>query len=545
MSTEALHRPWTAGPGLGSVPSRLLWVAAALGGEELIFGALPRPWFTVHRLAENAIVFLGALLFFGWRRLRAMEGTGGRLNLAALAAHLASLAVAGATNYWLLRATAGSGSERVAESLWFGSLALLPLTALAAALPARTLTRIPAQLGSAWAYAAFCALPMLFKRTVFALLWSTPGSPGMVVARGMRGATLETAAAALRLFYSGVVANRAEFTLSTPKFSALIKAGCAGVEGVALMAVTATAWMIWQRRELRLGRAIVVALLSLCMMWTLNIVRIVALFAIGIAGYPDIAVTGFHSEAGWIAFTTVAMGFAAVCSRWRWLRQAGDEPRSAEGMLATSNRTAVYLVPFLAVVAASLVTQAGSSGFEWLYPLRLVAALAVLWVYRREYSSVNWRFGWMGFAAGAAVFVAWIALSGPGSTGGSEVMAAGLARLTAAQRVGWIAARVAAAAITVPIVEELAFRGFLARRLVAEDFEQVEMRNLSWTAVLVSSAVFGLMHGRMWLAGMLAGAAFALVAKLRNRLGEAVAAHATANLLLAAWVLTRGDYRLW
>lgn len=43
---------------------------------------------------------------------------------------------------------------------------------------------------------------------------------------------------------------------------------------------------------------------------------------------------------------------------------------------------------------------------------------------------------------------------------------------------------------------------------------------------------------------VLAGLLFALVAKWRNRLGEAVAAHATANLLLAAWVLARGDYRL-
>ena len=44
---------------------------------------------------------------------------------------------------------------------------------------------------------------------------------------------------------------------------------------------------------------------------------------------------------------------------------------------------------------------------------------------------------------------------------------------------------------------------------------------------------------------MLAGVVFAWVAKKRGRLGEAVAAHATANLLIAVWVLTRGDYSLW
>jgi membrane protease YdiL (CAAX protease family) len=49
----------------------------------------------------------------------------------------------------------------------------------------------------------------------------------------------------------------------------------------------------------------------------------------------------------------------------------------------------------------------------------------------------------------------------------------------------------------------------------------------------------------MWIAGTLAGIVFALVAKVRGRLGEAVAAHATANLLIALWVLARGDYRMW
>jgi membrane protease YdiL (CAAX protease family) len=49
----------------------------------------------------------------------------------------------------------------------------------------------------------------------------------------------------------------------------------------------------------------------------------------------------------------------------------------------------------------------------------------------------------------------------------------------------------------------------------------------------------------MWIGGILSGIVFALVAKFRNRLGEAVAAHATANLLIAIWVLTRSDYSLW
>jgi membrane protease YdiL (CAAX protease family) len=63
--------------------------------------------------------------------------------------------------------------------------------------------------------------------------------------------------------------------------------------------------------------------------------------------------------------------------------------------------------------------------------------------------------------------------------------------------------------------------------------------------MLVSSVLFGAMHGNMWIAGMIAGFVFAVVAKLRGRIGEAVAAHATANLLIAVWILMSGDFGMW
>ena len=44
---------------------------------------------------------------------------------------------------------------------------------------------------------------------------------------------------------------------------------------------------------------------------------------------------------------------------------------------------------------------------------------------------------------------------------------------------------------------------------------------------------------------LLAGMAFALVLKWRGRIGDAVVAHATSNLLLAAWVVLRGDWAQW
>jgi CAAX prenyl protease-like protein len=210
---------------------------------------------------------------------------------------------------------------------------------------------------------------------------------------------------------------------------------------------------------------------------------------------------------------------------------------------------AAYLVPFLAILAASFVAKSASGAFEWLYPLRFVAAVVVLWYFRAEYRKLSWRIGWQGPVTGLVVFAIWMTptLWGlwHGSAAGLSSLGVALAGLSPAGRLTWIAFRVVAAVITVPIAEELAFRGFLARRMVAAEFERVPFSGLTAMAIGVSSVAFGLMHGASWVVGILAGLAYAGVAKWRGRLGDAVVAHATTNLLLAVWVLARGDWAQW
>jgi hypothetical protein len=42
-----------------------------------------------------------------------------------------------------------------------------------------------------------------------------------------------------------------------------------------------------------------------------------------------------------------------------------------------------------------------------------------------------------------------------------------------------------------------------------------------------------------------AGVAYAILLRSKGRIGDAIVAHAVSNLLLAAWVLARGDWGLW
>jgi CAAX prenyl protease-like protein len=120
-----------------------------------------------------------------------------------------------------------------------------------------------------------------------------------------------------------------------------------------------------------------------------------------------------------------------------------------------------------------------------------------------------------------------------------------LAALPSAARISWLVFRTAAAVITVPIAEELAFRGFLIRRISSADFESLDPRYYTYVAVLVSSVAFGLLHGDRWLAGTLAGVIYAVAFLRRGRIGDAVVAHATTNALLAVFVLVAGKWDLW
>ena len=61
----------------------------------------------------------------------------------------------------------------------------------------------------------------------------------------------------------------------------------------------------------------------------------------------------------------------------------------------------------------------------------------------------------------------------------------------------------------VPLTEELAFRGYLTRRLQAAGFRAVAIGRFSWLSWLVSSALFGVLHGQ-WLAGAVCGLVYGL-----------------------------------
>lgn len=353
--------------------------------------------------------------------------------------------------------------------------------------------------------------------------------------RPLTAGTVQAVKSTLELFRLPVAASaRDAIILGAGAFQVEVGAPCSGVEGISMVLAFGAAWLWFFRDECRFPHALLLLPAGMAAIWCANVLRISALMAIGYFGWPQVAVNGFHSQAGWIAFVLVATGFIVAFGRVRWvLGNAGQFESTAGGSPAIT----AFLAPFLAILAASIVGRALSAGFEWLYPLRIIAAGVALWFFRERYRALHWRPSWPAAGAGVFIFAAWI---------GMEKLLPGTgASIPPDPGAFWIVARIIGAVLVIPIAEELAFRGFLLRRLQSADFENVDPRRWTWTSLLVSSIVFGLLHGDRWLAGALAGVVYAAVFVRKGSLGDAVLAHATTNCLLSVVVLTTGSWQYW
>jgi exosortase E/protease (VPEID-CTERM system) len=442
-----------------------------------------------------------------------------------LCLHFIAIALFGLLSHLLY--TSGSPTNSLAGAWLASGLTAIALGAFSLVSKA-SWTLVAKGTGYLWLYVLVAATVACAVGNAARLLWDPAARATLTLVYGM-----------LRPFLSGVFANPAAMTIGTTRFSVEIAKECSGLEGIGLILAFTGVWLLLFRKECRFPNALVLLPAGVVIMFLFNAARIAILVAIGNAGAERIALGGFHSQAGWIAFIVVALGLVVSARHVPWLMAA--VPHSSK---STENPTAGYLLPFIAILASGMVSTAASGGFEWFYPLRFFAAITALWYFRRQYSSLEWSFSWFGPATGVVVFILWTALDG--STNPlAETMPTALAVAPESSRDFWIAFRALAAIVTVPVAEELAFRGFLLRRLIATEFESVSLQKFSWTALAISSVLFGLLHGDRWFVGTLAGLLYGVAQVRQGKFADAVVAHATTNAMLAASVLIFGKWHYW
>ena len=207
-----------------------------------------------------------------------------------------------------------------------------------------------------------------------------------------------------------------------------------------------------------------------------------------------------------------------------------------------------YLAPFFVRAAPFAAFIFLLAAFPRSPLLRGLAAAVLLAVFWRRYTELRVplarREAVIAIVVGALVFVIWIALDMEWVRFADG--ASGYEPLTAAGTIDWplAAARFLVLAALVPVMEELFWRSLLMRWIDARDFLSLDARQASRMAVALSSGLFALEHS-LWLAGLIAGLAYAGLYITTNNLRAPVLAHAVTNAILGLWIVATGSWHLW
>ncbi len=514
----------------------VLWCGSAVAAAAMVFAALEalQPGGAASEvldgLARHDVAFgaLIALAFIGTASHLAPTDPGGpsepgiplsrwpRPRVAAtalgggLAVALGSAAAAGG---------AAAGPARLAFAALLGALLLLFTTSAAAfamrRLPAAcawfSLRLVPAGL------ALGAAAAVLFDRLVEFL---------------QRGSMMAVAAIVHRL-YADATSDLALNEVGTAAFRVQVFPACSGIEGMTLGALLVVPYLYLMRRRLRFPAALVLVPVLLGALAAVNIGRIVLLIAIGQHASRQ-ALDAFHSSIGWFTF---ALAIAVVIPATEALFRLRIRPSESEAEAPQANEAAPYLLPIAASLLFVFALSALALEASPLAYGRYATAAAVIFWYRDRLGELRLPSGVAPVLAGAAVAVLYL-LFLPQDAAPSALASAAFGGL----RPFWAVLHVLGYVLVTPLIEELAFRGYLLRRLVSESFTGVPYAEAGWGALLASSLAFGAMHAH-FLPSAIAGLAFGAVARTAGGLRGAFVAHGVANGLLAAYALL--THRLW
>lgn len=214
------------------------------------------------------------------------------------------------------------------------------------------------------------------------------------------------------------------------------------------------------------------------------------------------------------------------------------------------------------LVLTSLQCSFGEESRYWLYLAKTLLGAAMLWVVWDAVTECRWAVSWEAVVMGVGVFALWVGLDGQYPPLGDLLAKVGIGKASdpsnlpppwnpfaqfgsgSALAWGFLIVRIAGSTLVVPPLEETFYRSFLYRYLANPKWEAIPLNRWNPMAFFVTCGVFGLVHNE-WLAGILCGMAYQGLVLRKNRLGDAMTAHAITNFLLGIWVVTRSAWNFW
>jgi CAAX prenyl protease-like protein len=210
-----------------------------------------------------------------------------------------------------------------------------------------------------------------------------------------------------------------------------------------------------------------------------------------------------------------------------------------------------FVAPFAAFAALLALGPHVPGGAAAAYPLRVAVTLAVLLIWSRGVVELRPARPAASAAVGAVVFFIWIGpdLLWPGYRSHwllqNAVTGAVPGGVPPGAGAWFLFFRAAGSALLVPVVEELFWRAWLMRYLIARDFRRVAPGTWSASSFWITAVLFASEHGAYWDVGLAAGIIYNWWMIRTRSLADCILAHAVTNGCLAAYVLAAGQWQYW
>ena len=210
---------------------------------------------------------------------------------------------------------------------------------------------------------------------------------------------------------------------------------------------------------------------------------------------------------------------------------------------------AARVAPFIIFVAfTALQGQFGVASQYWLYIVKTLVGALLIWAMWPLVTEMRWAFSWEAVAVGVFVTIFWIGLDPyypPNTPAKNPWNPHTEFGLNSPLALSIIIFRILGSTLVVPCLEEAFFRSFLYRYIMKVDFLSIPLNHFNLRAFLIAAALFGAEHGNQWLAGILCAFCYHWLVFRKNRLGDAITAHAITNFLLGIYVAWRGQWQFW
>lgn len=229
---------------------------------------------------------------------------------------------------------------------------------------------------------------------------------------------------------------------------------------------------------------------------------------------------------------------------------SADQPSTLMGF---DRDELAYIAPMASFLLIMSLGFLGDTAYALAYVARTIVAALLLHLFWRRYTTIGWSYAWLGAIMGVLGVVQWIGMDSLLQIAWPKLFALKPEKAfdpttyfdSALSMWAWIAVRIFGSSLVVPFMEELFWRDYLWRRLIAPaDFKLAKVGEWDKVAFFGVAVAFCVVHPQ-WLTAVGWGLMVGGLLLYTRSLGACIVMHAVTNFLLAIYVLRYQAWEWW